>query len=263
MNDAQFDRLFDTAFEVFSEQSSSNPSVDYRPSWLRMQQKLISSRKRKGLRSKLTRLTVIAASLILGAAIFGNTQAVRAIDPLYATIKEYPSGVMGFFFGRAEDTDNPKAKTAPPPEFAEGLDTAELNEGLHMAVVTEAQASKMLSFAAPVFHYIPTGYAFSNAQVYLYGDRKTADHVAYQFINDNEKIMHVTLDTMKTNLGLGVSKNAEGIIVEKIQLSDGPAILTSAESGSTSLETIKGGTHITMSGIVPADELIRMYEEME
>jgi hypothetical protein len=263
MNKAQLDLMFDEAFEAAAEQiPSKGTTPDYRLSWLRVQQRLISQRRGKGIRSKLSKLAVIAASLMLGAVIFGNTQAARAIEPIYATLKEYPSGVMGFFFGRAEDIDSSKAKTAPPPAFAEGLDIIEMNKNLHMAVVTQAQASKLTSFRAPVFKFIPVGYSFYQAQVYFYDRKEKADQVIYSFITDKEKAMSVTMQKTQPNTGLGISTVEEGVTVKKIQLSGGPAILTSATNGSHSLETMIGQIHISMSGIVPANELIRMFEEM-
>jgi hypothetical protein len=227
-----------------------------------VQQQLITQRKRKSIQSKLSKLAIIVASLLLGAVIFGNTQAARAIEPIYATLKEYPSGVMGFFFGRAEDNDPSKAKTAPPPGYAESLDIVELNTDLHSAIVTQAQASKLLSFRAPVFQFIPTGYSFYQAQIYFYDHKERADQVIYSFTTDKDKAMSVIMQKTKPNTGLGTNNVAEGVTVKKIQLSDGPAILTSATNGSHSLETMVGDIHISMSGIVPANDLIRMFEEM-
>ncbi|TFE29382.1 DUF4367 domain-containing protein [Cohnella luojiensis] len=263
MNNAQFDQLFDAAFEASSEQLQTQSTVDHRASWQRVQQKLLTLRRRKSMRSKLTKLTAIAASLLLGAAIFGNNPAARAIDPIYATLKEYPSGVLGFFFGRNEDKDASGAKTAPPPAFGEGLDIEKMNESTYVAHVNEAQASNLLSFPAPVFRYIPTHYTFYEAQIYFqYTQEQKADDVAYLFVNENEKYMHVSLKKLASNTGIGTSKVSEGVTVKKIQLSDVTAILTTATNGSNSLETIRGDIHINMSGIVPSDELIRMYEEM-
>lgn len=263
MNNAQFDQLFDAAFEVSSEQLQIQNNVDHRASWQRVQPRLLKLHRRKSIRSKVTKLTVIAASLLLGAAIFGNNPAARAIDPIYATLKEYPSGVMSFFFGRGEDTDASNAKTAPPPAFGEGLDIEKMNESTYVAHVNEAQASSLLSFPAPVFRYIPTHYTFDEAQIYFREDQeKKADVVAYLFVNENEKYMHVSLKKLAANTGIGTSKVSEGVTVKKIQLSDVSAILTTATNGSSSLETIRGDIHISMSGIVPSDELIRMYEEM-
>jgi hypothetical protein len=264
MNNSQLDHMFEAAFEAAAESHShDDPTPDFRPSWLRVQQLLIKQRKRKSIRSRLSKLAVIAASLLLGAVIFGNTQIARAIEPIYATLKEYPSGMMGFFFGRAEDNDPTKAKTAPPPGYTEGLDIVEMNTNLHMATVTQAQASKLLSFRAPVFQFIPTGYSFYQAQIYFYDRKEQADQVIYTFTTEKEKAMSVIMQKMKPNTGLGTNNVAEGVTVEKIKLSNGPAILTSATNGSHSLETMKGDIHISMSGIVPANELIRMYEEME
>lgn len=263
MNKESFDRLFDTAFEISAQQPPDYTSVDHRPSWHRVQHQLIAKRRRTNIRTKLTRLSVVAASLLLGAVIFGNSQAVKALEPLYATLKEYPSGVMGFIFGRSEDTDTSKAKTLPPPEFAEGLDIQKVNEFIYTSSATEAQASKLLSFPAPVFHYLPAGYSFSQAQLYFINGHDLADEVAYIFLTEEGKTMTIFLKKLNEGTSLGMNSHAEGITVENIQLSSGPAILTTAQNGSSQLETIASGIQINMSGIIPSDELILLYEEMD
>jgi hypothetical protein len=262
MNKDQFDRMFDAAFEV-SPEPSNDVSIDYRPSWHRVQQRLSARRKRKKILSRLSKLSVIAASTLIGAAIFGNTQATKAIDPIYATIKEYPSGILGFFMGRPEDLDASNAKTPPVPEHLEGLKVEKMNDNLLMATVSKAQASRLLSFEAPVFQYAPTNYSFYEAQVYFYNGNDKADQAIYQFSTEEERVMTVLLRKLpQDTTGFSMNAAVEGVNVSKIDLSDGPAILTSATNGSNSIETISHGIHITLSGIVPKDELIRMYEGM-
>jgi hypothetical protein len=262
MNKAEFDRLFDEAFELNAMPPPIHIPADYRLSWQRVQQRMKSERKVKAFRSKLTKIGVIAASLLLGAAIFGNTQVAKAIDPIYATLKEYPSGVMGFFFGRADDQDTSKAKTAPPPGYVEGKNSEPVNKDLQSVIVTEEQARSLLSYAAPSFHFTPVGYTFSSVLVSFEGDHDKADSAAYSFINDKEQIFTVTMKKLKSNTALGEPPALDGLTVQKIVVNGLPAILMTGTDGSTALETIRDGIHITFGGIVPKKEVIRMYEEM-
>ncbi|QJD87082.1 DUF4367 domain-containing protein [Cohnella herbarum] len=262
MNKDQFDQMFDAAFEVSSKQFNDNVSIDHRPSWLRVQQRLSARRKRRNRFSRLSKLSVIAASVLIGAAIFGNSQATKAIDPIYTTIKEYPSGLLGFFMGRSEDQNTSQAET-PSHEYLEGLDVQKINENLIMANVSKAQAGHLLSFEAPMFQYSPSGYSFYQAQVYFYDGNDKADQAIYLFNTEEGKFMTVQLRKLpQDTTGFGMNAEAEGVTVTKVDLSDGPAILTSATDGSNALDTISHGLQITLSGVVPKDELIEMYEGM-
>jgi hypothetical protein len=262
MNKTEFNRLFDEAFESNSAPLLDNLTADSRPSWQRVQQRMKSERKVKAYRSKLTKIGIIAASLLLGAAIFGNTQAAKAIEPIYATLKEYPSGVIGFFFGRADDQDTSKAKTAPPPGYTEGNNSETINKDHNTVTVTEEQARSMLSYAAPTFHFIPVGFILSSVLVSFDGELDKADNAAYSFINDKGRIFTVAMKKLTTNTGLGEPPSSEGLTVQKIEVSGIPAILMTGTDGSSALETIRDGIHISMGGIVPKEEVIRMYEEM-
>lgn len=262
MNNAEFDRQFDEAFESNTALLTDNVLPDYRPSWQRVQLRMKSKRTGKAYRSTLTKIGVIAASVLLGAAIFGNTQVARAIEPIYATLKEYPSGVMGFFFGRSDDQDTSKAKTTPPPGYLEGLNIETVNENLHTAIVTEEQARSLLSYAAPQFHFTPLGYTLSSVLISFYGDRDKADSAAYSFINDKGRTLTVSTKKLMSNTGLGEPPSPEGITVQKIEVNGIPAILTTGRDGTSALETIYDGIYVSMGGIVPEEEVIRMYEEM-
>lgn len=262
MNDAKFDQLFDAAFEKSYQQTTSAPSADYRPSWERIKQKIESEQRKRRFRSKLTRLAVVAASLLLGALIFGNTQAAKAIQPLYETIREYPSGVISFFFGREEDIDTSRAKTTPPPEGATS-GTTSLEEGeIRMTVLTEEESKAQITFPAPTFRYKPDGYALSSIQLYFRGDRPKADEAAYIFANESGKTLTVTIRKLYTSDSLSARKGKDGVTIEKIQLKDGPGILSQSGNGTSVIETIVHGIGIILSGTVDPDELIRVYENL-
>jgi hypothetical protein len=262
MNNDPMERIFDAAFEASANQSQDD-SIDHRPSWLKVQRKLSARRTRKSIRSKLSKLALVAASILIGATIFGNNEAARAIDPVYAKLKQYPSGIVSFIFGRSADSAATIAKTPPPPEALEGLSVERVSDTTVMVkVFSRDHASKLVSFRAPSFPYIPTGYSFDLAQLYLSEGSEKADHAVYLFHTKEEKIMTVSLQKIEPNTGFGTNVPREGITVKPIQLDSGPAILTTTTNGSCAIETIVGGIFIHMSGIVASDELIRMAEEM-
>ncbi len=260
MINAQFDKLFDSAFGA--SDALDHIPVDHHPSWLRVQKRLNARGNRKNFRSALTKLAVIAASLMIGAVIFGNTRAAKAIEPIYATLKEYPSGMMSFFFGRTDDSDSSKAKTAPPPAYAEGLNVEKITDTTYKVTANKEQSSRLLSFRVPVFGYVPDGYDFEDAYLYFSDGKEKADSVTYIFVNEQEKSVMVSMDRLKSNTALGSVTHTEEILSEKIELDGVPAILYTTEDGDSFLETVKSGIYTQISGKISKDELIRLYEEL-
>lgn len=262
MNNGQFefDRMFDAAFEAAAGQPPDQ-AADHSPSWQRVQQRIIAQRAKKNLRSKLARLSVIAASLIIGAAVFGNTQAAKAIEPLYASLKEYPSGVMTFIFGRSDDADASKAKTSAPPEFTEGMKVETLGNNLIGVFVTRDQAANRLSFRAPAFNYVPEGFAFSEAEVYYFEGRDKADQVTYTFQNKEGFVISFTLRKLQSGTGLSVPIQKEGVTNKKLQL-NGKSVLLTYTDNSSAIETIDGDIHILLTGPIKKEDVVRIYENM-
>ncbi|RED65012.1 DUF4367 domain-containing protein [Cohnella lupini] len=258
MINAQFDRLFDSAFEA--SEALDHIAVDHVSSWHKVQKRLNTRGKRKKLRSTLTKLAVVAASLMIGAAIFGNTRAVKAIDPLYSTLKEYPSGLMAFFFGRDSDSDPTKALGEPPPAYAEGLNVEKINETTYKVTANLQQSERLLSFRAPSFGFIPDRYSFYRAELFFRDGKDKADNVAFTFINEKERLMTISMEKLAPNTSLGSVTQTGGATSEKIDLAGVPGILYLSGTGSF-LEVVKNGIYTNMGGDVPSDQLIKMYEE--
>ena len=260
MNKTEFNQRFDAAFEAASRDGSSQPCPDYRPSWDKLQKKLIGRQRARRTRSKLSKLAVIAATLMLGAFIFGNTMTVRAIPPIMSTLYESSTGVLTYFFGRAEDKDPSKAITAPPPDVAQSGDAG---QPIARTIETDAEgARELLSFPAPVFSYLPEGYTLDKVQVQYFGDRERADLAAFLYYNKDGNAIVFSFTKLAGQTGLGENKAKEGIEVRKVELKDSTGVLVTARNGSTRLETIVNGLLISMSGIVPADQVLRIYDEM-
>jgi len=262
MNNPQFDRLFDAAFEEAKTPGQDDRIVDHRDSWQRVQRRLAARRRGTGMRSMLNKLAMLAASLILGAFLFGNERAANAIEPITATIREYPSGLMSLLFGRSEDAPPSDAKTTPPPAYLEGLSFERINESILTATVTESQAKGLLSFRPPAFGYLPEGYSFDKAALYFYDDKEKADYAIYTFSSDHEDNLTVIMQRLKPGTSFGAKNAQDGITTRTVELSDGPAILMTANNQSSTLETISSGVHFSLSGKFDGETLVRIYEGM-
>jgi hypothetical protein len=263
MNNAQFDRLFDAAFEAADRPGSDNLTVDHRPSWQRMQKRLNSRRRKRRMSSTLSKLAIVAASLVLGAFLFGNDRAVKAIEPIYATIKEYPSGLMNLIFGREEGDASSQAKTAPPPAHLEGLSYERLNDSTLAATVTEAQAGKLLSFRTPAFGYLPDSFSFENALLIFHDGKERADYAIFQFVSERGENLAVIMQRVDPNTGLGAKNTPEGVSAQSLQLSEGPAILMTASDESSTLETIRNDIRFSISGKFTHETLVRIYDGLK
>ncbi|MFC5470713.1 DUF4367 domain-containing protein [Cohnella suwonensis] len=265
MSKAGFEQGFEAAFDAAFETDAGDrdfATPDPSASWRIVQERLAARRRRTGLRSAMTKLGIVAASLLVGALLFGNTDAAKAIDPVYTKIKTYPSGVIAYFFGRDSDEEAAKAKTPPPPDYLEGLTIDRVDGDFVYAIATQQQASRMLSFTAPAFRYVPDGYALHETQLEFANHKEKADYVYYSFMNDQGNFFSVGLRQLPPNSGIGPSISAEGVNVEQIQLSDSAATLTTTDR-SSSIELLnKNGLYILISGLLTRDQVIRIYEEM-
>ncbi len=263
MNKAQLDRLFDAAFDAADSPGGDNPTVDHRASWQRVQRRLNARRRRSSMRSALSKLAIVAASLVLGALLFGNNRVVKAIEPIYATIKEYPSGMMNLIFGRPDETDSSKAKTSPPPAHLEGLSFDRLNDSTIAATVTETQAGDLLSFRAPAFGYLPEGFSFDKALLYFYDGKDKADYGIFIFASDQGEKMTVVMQKVDSNTVLGGKNSSGAASVQSLRLGEGPAVLTIEENKNGTLETIRNGIHYSISGQFAGEVLFRVFEDIK
>ncbi|MFC5701722.1 DUF4367 domain-containing protein [Cohnella faecalis] len=266
--DSEFDILFDQAFEqAFDYSPVAKDELgpdDHRPSWIALQPQLAALRRKQKLRSNLTRVAIVASSILLGAVIFGNTQAAKAIEPLVDTIKESPGGVYTFIFGRSDDNHTDGALTTPPPDFSpseQGGDGQLLGEGIEVPL---DQLQSRLTFAVPEFTYLPQNYSNSRTTVNIRPTQnsKKSSFVMFNFEKEDGYVLHVQMEKFKSETGLAMKTPKTGISVDKIELSTGPAILTVSTNGLTALETFRNGIYVYMSGKVSSDEMIAMFEGM-
>jgi len=259
MNNAQFDRLFDAAFEAAESSDPQLAAIDHRPSWEKVRKRLEARSRRSSLRSSLTKIAIVAASILLGAAVFGTDKAAKAIEPLYATLKEYPSGILSFIFEREGDKNGGQAKTDAPPEFLTGLTFEVVNENFTTAIANKQQASKLVSFPAPTIAFVPEGFTLEEVSLAFFDGKEKADQADYVF--DTPKgYYHVLFKKAVPGMSLATRSTAEGIAVESVKLSDGPGMLTTSAVGSVALETIARGVYISLSGKATVEETIAMYE---
>ncbi|MFD0671264.1 DUF4367 domain-containing protein [Cohnella sp. GCM10027633] len=263
MNKAEFERRFDAAFEAAAQNAVSAPVADYRPSWERMQGKLRSRRKSGRARAALGRLAILAAAILIGAFIFNGSSTVRAIEPMYAKLIQ-SDGMLSFFFGRDEDRDTSGAKTAPPPDYVSG-DTQAHPSAYNRTEVTDIEGARdALSFRAPEFGYIPDYFSLYSAELTYSRNQDRADSVIYTYLNGSNGY-YVTLyfNKLKGVTGTGTNISGEGITVREVHLRDADGVLTTVTDGTSQLELIAGDIQISFGGRVPADELLRIYDEMK
>lgn len=112
MNKEQFDQWFDSAFEESVRESSQHSIPEADASWQRIRQQLNLQRTRKLRRRRWQMTLTIAASLCIGAFIFGSPQLTKAIEPIKAMFAQFSDEMVGIFYGEREQREDP---LAPPP----------------------------------------------------------------------------------------------------------------------------------------------------
>ncbi|MBO9599413.1 MAG: DUF4367 domain-containing protein, partial [Cohnella sp.] len=84
----------------------------------------------------------------------------------------------------------------------------------------------------------------------------------YLYVNEDGN--HIIFSFLKLDgqTSLMTNEGKEGIKVEQVELEDGPGILYTADNGSTRLETVANGLQVSLSGILPGDRFLRIYEQI-
>lgn len=255
MNKEEFDRLFDDTFDKMATTTQEKYLSDYHPSWEIIKKRIKAEEKKRAMRKTFRNVSVIAASMLLGAIILGSTPITKAFHPFYQTLKELPGEIVTLFFGNQDKTDN-SAKTNPPTVGKQGEDS--IGETTVISVTLE-EAKEKVSFELPLFNYIPAGYELKNIELFLLQGEELSKKARLTFKNEN-RTFWVTLNELNTDTTVGSgAKNAK---IEEIQLNFGKGYFTVSDDGSSKLEFLKGNIYVIILGQLEKEELIRFVESM-
>lgn len=258
MNKDELDRQFDEAFDKAAFSSPNEFTTDYTPSWKKVKKQIRGMKKRRSRKKLFKNVSVIAASMLLGAMIFGNISVTKAFNPFYQSLKELPGEISTLFFGNQDKAAGDDAKTDPPTDGTS--QSQDLNVGETKVIsVTLEEAKEMVVFELPSFNYIPIGYEFKKTELFMLLGEGVSKKARFTFTNQTQSFW-VTLNTLAddTNVGSGVSNTN----IEEVQLKYGKGYLSVSNDGSSKLEFLKRNIYIIILGKLQKDDIIKIAEEM-
>lgn len=261
MNKNEFDRLFDDACDKV-ENATDTFSTDYRPSYAKVKKRIRAIEKRRTIKRSFRRISVIVASLLLGATIFSSIPVTKAFYPFYQTLKELPGEIATLFFGNQDKTDSNGAKTAPPTEGKlqqDGIKNNIKGESKTVTVSLE-EARKQVNFDIPTFGYIPASYELRKTELLLLPGESSSTKVTFTFKDQENNTFWVTLIQLEDNTTIGSGANKEQM--QKVQLKYGTGYLVIAPDGSSRLEFLKGNIYVSILGTLSKNDLIRLAENL-
>lgn len=257
MNNEEFDRVFDETFDEYSSKAPDEYSSDYRPSWKKVKKQIRTIEKRSARKTFFRNLSVIAASMLLGAMIFGGTPVTKAFNPLYQTLKELPGEIATLFFGNQDKTDS-DAKTSPPTSETQQSQDLDINETTVITVTLE-EAKERVSFELPTFDFIPTNYELNKIDLFFLQGEGISKKVRLTFSNQSNSFW-VTLSELGDDTTAG-SRSTKAHI-EEVQLKYGKGFLTISDDGSSKLEFLKGNIYVIIIGKLQKEELLHFAENI-
>lgn len=257
MNKDEFDRLFDESFDKLVNDQQDEHSPDYRPSWKKVKKKIRSIENSRNRKNFLRNVSIVFISMFLGAFIFGNMVETKAFNPFYQTLKEMPGDFASFFFGN-QDKNHNNAKTEPPTAGKQS-DDVNIKEKI-VSVDKLEEVQKNVKFLVPSFGYVPKGYEFNNADLFLLQGEDSSNKVRLAF-SKKEKSLWVTLSSLENNTTVGSGANNANIT--EVKLKHGKGYLTTSMDGSSKLEFLRSNLYVIILGDLPKDELVRFAENMQ
>lgn len=263
MEKDKFDQIFD---EAFDEAAKNLTTPDPTASWNRIENRL---KRRSKRRTWLHILPYLVASFILGAAIFGTPTSTKAFSPIFQHMKSFKNDVVSFIFGSL-DTTNTKPKTAPPPDASEDTSEDALG-GLDIAVgqSTEkhyrswAEVTQHNVFPPVAIEYIPDGFKQSDIILFFKSTQETATKAVLLFTNEANERFILKMDVLGRNETITSNNDTANGTLETIPIHDSEAYLFVTADDRKILEYLYTNMHISISGSLSKEDLIKIAENIK
>ncbi|MFX3633037.1 MAG: DUF4367 domain-containing protein [Candidatus Pristimantibacillus sp.] len=259
MEKDKFDQIFDEAFD----EAAKNLSVpDPTASWNRIEGKLKRRSKRK---TWLHIFPYLVASFILGAAIFGTPDTSKAFSPIFKSMNSIKDNVVSFIFGTF-DTTNTTAKTAPPPDASEAN---EAGSDLTLDQVTERQYSswedvtQQKAFTPLSIAYIPDGFVQSDVMLFFRPMQETASKAVLLLTNEANERLLLTLNMLESSEQITSNNELNNGTAETITINGSEVYLFSTSDQLKNLEYLYKNIHISLSGSLSKEELIKIVSNIK
>ncbi len=260
MNKSKFDELFD---ETFQKAAKQLPDLEMDPSkaWERVIPKLEAARRKSQRRKRIIQTLMVVSFIGIGTFFLGQSQIVKAFNPLYQSISQMTENLVSFFFGN-EDRSPDGAKTVPPPAGQIGTSNGFIIGDMKSVEIDPLNAQDKVSFTLPSFT-VPDQFSLNRAEVFLPSDNvpTLSKEIRYTFMDTENGILRVTIKELEENSHLGSGVNKSGTNISVIQLKNNlTGYLTSSTDGSEKIEFLIGKLYVLIMGKISDEEMIDIAE---
>ncbi len=260
----EYEQLFDHAFLEAAEHHSITP--DPTASWHRVEQRL---KKKKTTFHRLRIFSLVAASFILGAVIFGTPTVTQAVTPFFHSIRNLDSDMISFIFGSKEQKPGIPAKTPAPVEEVLAEQPSTLGSDVPEAASVEEvyhswnEAASQLAFHPVQMEYIPEGYSLSEVRLFHLNQHAKATEAMAVYFNSSKERLIIKFTQLKGNEVLTSPHYKEGGTFEEIKINNLNAYLYMNQNKRASLEFLNAGLHISINGSLEKEEIIKLAEHIK
>lgn len=263
----EFDQWFEQAFDEAAKHHSVTP--DPTASWNRLEQQLA---KRKNRFHRLRIFSLVAASFLLGAVIFGSPTVTQAVTPFFASIKNLDQDMISFIFG-SKERGAVEAKTSAPIEeiVEEIVEENPTNIGADVPGDTPKEEvlhawedmKGRLAFNPIRVDYVPEDYKLSEIRIYAPDQHSLANEAMAVYFNSDKQRLIIKFTKLTGNEVLTSPHYKEGGTFEEIQVHNLNAYLFINKNKKASLEYMDAGVHISINGELEKDEIIKLAEHIK
>ncbi|MEF2967198.1 DUF4367 domain-containing protein [Paenibacillus sp. M1] len=262
----EYESLFEDAFRKAANSLPAYSQEKRRQSWEKVKHRVNRQSKRLRLRRQAQTFGLVAASMILGAALFSPPVVTKAISPIYQELKNLGSGVTQLVFGYGRQQQNSAgAKTPPPPD---GLTEDELREVKKTVHLVDAgtynyvemnidEARERLAFSLPRITYIPERFTLQSLNVVIPEgtpeDPNTfgkSAHLVYKTADDH--MLRLIFDLLMNNELLSTTEREA---TKEVELDNGNiAFITTGDL--TKINMMIGNVYFNAFGDVSEEEML-------
>lgn len=206
---AELNTLIDEAFVQAAKELPLYSDQFKRPSWSKMQPKLIKQARRRKVRNLLRRYGVIAviAFVLLSAVLLTPPIGTQAFSPIYQELRSWGNGMSQIVFGNGRQGEETAVAAGSLDDHKADPMGTSCPKVFPMSVKMQLKdISSRLPFKLPKMTYLPHGFRFHSAELIpssslttLSDENITADGVYLLFETDSGKQLTLTYKILEKN----------------------------------------------------------------
>jgi hypothetical protein len=203
--------------------------------WNEISMRLRSIERRRKRARRIGSVSFLAFMVLLGGLLFGTPTPAHVAST------------------------SPQPPSAGPP-LPEGTEIPVNLTELH---VTEKEAKRYSDFKMGIPSYLPPGYSFDEALVWLRGAETKSDHTLLVYTNAQKHLLRVTYYKLHPNGVISSGVNMPETTTE-VYIRGNKGLLVTTRSNFANLDWVENDAYISISGReLDAEELVKMAESLK